>query len=48
MSCGLWVCASLRGIENFAPKLLYPKYLCGLRVVVQKYNQLKKNDANCD
>jgi hypothetical protein len=48
MSCGLWVCASVRGIEKVPPKLLYLKYLCVLRVVVQNTIGSKKNDANCD
>jgi hypothetical protein len=48
MSCGLWVCASVRGIEKVPPKLLYPMYLCVLRVVVQNTISSKKNDANYD
>jgi hypothetical protein len=48
MSCGLSVCVSVRGIEKVPPKLVYPKYLCVLKVVVQNKISSKKNDANCD
>jgi hypothetical protein len=48
MSRVLWVCGSVRGIEKVPPKLVYTKYLCVLRVVVQNTISSKKNDANCD
>lgn len=48
MSRVLWVCGSVRGIEKVPPKLVHPKYLCVLRVVVENTISSKKNDANCD